>query len=75
MNQVNQALRSGSIGGTAFNKVINFGYASGAVSPLTVASQFGGVDGIILAGHLRNTNPDFLTEFGNLFIQHKMTQY
>lgn len=64
LSQINQALRSGAIEGKSFEKIINFGYASGAVAPLAVASQFGGVDGIILAGYLRNTNQDFLTQFG-----------
>ncbi|MBW4434624.1 MAG: alpha/beta hydrolase [Pelatocladus maniniholoensis HA4357-MV3] len=58
--QINQALRNGSIEGVRFDRIINVGHSFGSLGPVVnVASQYGGVDGIILTGFLHNLNIEY----------------
>jgi pimeloyl-ACP methyl ester carboxylesterase len=58
--QINQALRNGAIEGVRFDRIINVGHSYGSFGPVIyAASQYGGVDGVILTGFLHNLKLDY----------------
>lgn len=62
LHQVNQALRNGTINGTTFNHIVNVGHSFGSITAIETASQYGGVDGVILTGFLHNINPTYVAD-------------
>jgi pimeloyl-ACP methyl ester carboxylesterase len=50
VHQLVQALRSGSIGQTAFQRVVLVGHSLGSITSLAEASAYGDVDGVVLTG-------------------------
>jgi len=60
-NQVVQALRAGNVAHNAFHKVIGVGHSYGAAIWIIEASSYpqnGGVDGLILADYLHQSDPN-----------------
>lgn len=66
VHKVIQALRTGAIGGIAFNKVILGGHSRGSMAALAEASTYHDVDAVLLTGVAHLTNPPGVL---NLFTQ------
>jgi pimeloyl-ACP methyl ester carboxylesterase len=62
LHQINQALRNGTVNGTAFNQIVNVGHSFGSITAIETASQYGGIDGVILTGFLHNINPTYVAD-------------
>lgn len=62
LNQVNQALRDGTINGVKFERIINVGHSYGSYTVIEAVSEYGNVDGVILTGFIHNTNPVYFNE-------------
>ncbi len=66
LHQVVQGLRSGSIGGTAFPKVITVGHSAGAGVVLAEASVHKDTDAVMISGLLHLPNPTDAGFFASL---------
>ncbi|MFN6560754.1 MAG: alpha/beta hydrolase [Nostoc sp. ChiSLP01] len=58
LNQVNQGLREGKINNVKFKHIINVGHSFGSIVVIEQASQYGGVDGVIISGFLHKLTPE-----------------
>ena len=66
--QVIQALRSGSIGGNPFSKVILVAHSAGSDTSLLEGARYGGVDGLIITGLLHELSPLGIAHLGGTLI-------
>jgi pimeloyl-ACP methyl ester carboxylesterase len=57
VHQLVQGLRSGSIGRTAFQRVVLVGHSLGSITSLAEASAYGDVDGVVLTGITHALSP------------------
>ena len=68
VHQVVQALRSGTIEGIRFGKVILVGHSMGTATAWEEASRYNDVDGVINTGLLHNSDVNFIARaFSNLY--------
>lgn len=62
LHQVNQALRNGAVAETPFDKIMHVGHSFGSVVAIAAASQYGGIDGLMLTGFLHNISPEYVAD-------------
>jgi pimeloyl-ACP methyl ester carboxylesterase len=67
LHQLAQGLRNGTIGGTAFPKVMLTAHSLGAAMSIYEAATYADVDGLIISGQLHQTNPLIYTLLGNFY--------
>ncbi len=69
LHQLVQGLRSGTIGGHRFAKVVLIGHSLGSGLALMEASTYGDVDGVVLTGITHHISPDSMqdTYFNHLY--------
>lgn len=65
LNQINQALRNGEINNIKFERIINVGHSFGSLVVINTASNFGGVDGVILTGFLHNLSEKYFQDLND----------
>jgi pimeloyl-ACP methyl ester carboxylesterase len=63
VHQLVQRLRSGSLTGTSFSKVMLVGNSSGSAGSISEAVHYGDIDGVVLTGILHDFAPDADTDF------------
>jgi pimeloyl-ACP methyl ester carboxylesterase len=66
-HQIVQGLRSGSIGGTAFGRVVAVGHSFGSSVVVDEAALFHDVDGVILTGYAHQLAPNGYAAVANAF--------
>lgn len=64
IHQVIGALRTGTLGGPAFERVVLAGHSYGSILALLEAGTYRDVDAVIITGLLHWWNPTFLPRFG-----------
>jgi pimeloyl-ACP methyl ester carboxylesterase len=67
LHQIVQGLRAGTIGQTAFAKVITVGHSYGSITSAYEAATYHDVDGTILSGFLHDSTPASFTAVTNDF--------
>lgn len=67
LHQIVQALRAGSLGDTAFSKVIAVGHSYGSVTAAYEAATYRDVDAVILSGMLHDPSPTAFVALSNFY--------